>query len=143
MGPGYWNRTRVTTFTNYLINYSFSSIFWAPLIGAWIKCYYIFKINNKIHWKHTKRSVEFRYWHHLNQDKPLALSCGCSSNNKTLNARLLCRDTSLSQELHYCSYVAVAEITKHLPPFFSRISVVFLFCICIFIQYPFIKSIES
>ena len=27
-----------------------------------------------------------------------------SSNNKTLNARLLCRDTSLSQELHYCSY---------------------------------------
>ena len=29
-----------------------------------------------------------------------------SSNNKTLNARLLCRDTSLSQELHYCSYAS-------------------------------------
>ena len=28
-----------------------------------------------------------------------------SSNNKTLNARLLCRDTSLSQELHSCSYI--------------------------------------
>ena len=26
-----------------------------------------------------------------------------SSNNKILNARLLTRDTSLSQELHYCS----------------------------------------
>jgi hypothetical protein len=42
-------------------------------------------------------------------DLMLTSNCMCrhcrpSSNNKTLNARLLCRDTSLSQELHYCSY---------------------------------------
>ena len=37
-------------------------------------------------------------------EKTIDLSQVTSSNNKTLNARLLCRDTSLSQELHYCSY---------------------------------------
>ena len=40
-----------------------------------------------------------------------------SSNNKTLNARLLCRDTSLSQELHYCNQVYLYDTCDQISDF--------------------------
>jgi hypothetical protein len=61
------------------------------LIGIWNKCL---------------KPLGF-FEKHLNKNKCTYV---LSSNNKTLNARLLCRDTSLSQELHYCSYYVLYKL---------------------------------